>query len=105
MLTALGKRDDAGSGTEVEFWSLEDRVVVQNQSKKVEFDAQVVEFKETQRQVLCFSALNYLTRDTEQEDFLLTIIPHPEHAWWPIEAFFQEDLDVWAMYEQVLGSG
>ena len=69
MRTALGHNVGEVGGIEVEFWARQDRVLDQHESAKVEYDAQFVDFDAGDRQVLCFSALNYLANNAYTEDF------------------------------------
>lgn len=82
---AMGHAKD-NEGVEVEFWSIDAKVVNPNSGLKIEFIPQVADFDLSKYQVLCFGALNYFDRATLVEPFFLAIVPETGNTWWPIES-------------------
>lgn len=85
-------------GFEVEFWSIEKRIVAPSAALQIEFKPQVLAFDPKQEQVICFGALNYFDRSTQVESFFLTIIPNSDHRWWPIEGIPTTEKEIELLY-------
>lgn len=89
-------------GVEVEFWSIDVRIVTPSGALKTEFIPQFSDFDHSHHQVLCFGALNYFDRTTLVEPFFLAIVPETGHTWWPIEGQATTKEIIEALYPKIV---
>lgn len=82
---SYGKTD---LGTEVSFWTTDEKISSPGYNLKVAYYPQLRAFDQGSEQVICFSALNYLGARAHREIFFLSIQPEQNSRWWAVEAWF-----------------
>ncbi len=89
-------------GTEIEYWTGAEKIVLAGKSLLIEYDPQIPKFDAGDQQILCFSALNYLDRGNKVENYFMAIIPNLDHIWWPIETHFTTEDEIQSIYPREL---
>lgn len=85
-------------GVEVEFWTVEERIVLPEASMRMNYAPQFRPFESGNEQILCFGGLTYLDNSGLVEYFFLAIVPTEGHSFWPIEAIFTTPEQIELLY-------